>query len=128
MSRSMLDITFEFLTKRGEPVSFKEIWDNAVETLGLSEEEANARLANFYTNLMLDGRFFTLGENVWDLKSKHKFDEIHMDMNEVYNNEESSDANDDSEEDEEDLLDEKEDKEDSDEEDSEDKEDSGEDY
>jgi DNA-directed RNA polymerase subunit delta len=125
----MLDITFEFLTKRNEPVSFKEIWDNAVEVLGLSEEESNSRLAKFYTNLMLDGRFFTLGDNVWDLKSKHKFDEIHMDMNEVYNNEESSDANDDKEEDEEDdLLEEKEDKEDSEDEDGEEKEDSGEDY
>ena len=30
------------------------------------------------------GRFVTLGENTWDLRSRHTFDKVHIDMNDVY--------------------------------------------
>ena len=49
---------------------------------------------------MLDGRFVTLGENQWDLRSRHTFDKVHIDMRDVYSDVETSD--DDEEEDEED--------------------------
>ena len=26
----------------------------------------------YYTNITLDGRFITIGENNWDLRSRHK--------------------------------------------------------
>ena len=35
--------------------------------------------------MMLDGRFVTLGENEWDLRSRHTFDKVHIDMKDVYN-------------------------------------------
>ena len=38
----------------------------------------------FYTNLSLDGRFVTLGENEWDLRSRQKYEKVHIDMNDVY--------------------------------------------
>ena len=66
---------------------------------GLSEEEAAAKVSRFYTNLMLDGRFVTLGENEWDLRIRHKFEKVHIDMSEVYSDVETFD--DDSEEEEE---------------------------
>ena len=34
--------------------------------------------------MMLDGRFVTLGENEWDLRSRHTFDKVHIDMKDVY--------------------------------------------
>ena len=42
----------------------------------------------FYTNITLDGRLITVGENHWDLRSRHKFDEVHIDMNDIYADEE----------------------------------------
>ena len=38
----------------------------------------------FYTNITLDGRFITVGENNWDLRSRHKFSDVHIDMNDIY--------------------------------------------
>ena len=46
----------------------------------------------------MDGRFVTLGENKWDLRSRHTFDKTHIDMKDVYSEVEISD--DDVEEDE----------------------------
>ena len=48
---------------------------------------------------MLDGRFVTLGENEWDLRVRHKFEKVHIDMSEVYSDVETYDE--DSEEEEE---------------------------
>ena len=31
--------------------------------------------------------FITVGENNWDLRSRHKFDEVHIDMNDIYTDE-----------------------------------------
>ena len=31
----------------------------------------------------------TVGENHWDLRSRHKFSEVHIDMNDIYNDEET---------------------------------------
>lgn len=81
---SMLDIAYNFINESGKEVAFKELWDNVVETLQFSEEEAMAKLSKFYSSLMIDGRFVTLGENTWDLRSRHKYEKVHIDMNEVY--------------------------------------------
>ena len=56
-------------------------------------------MSSFYTNLLLDGRFVTLGENQWDLRSRHTFDKVHIDMKDVYSDVETED--DDTEENEE---------------------------
>ena len=49
----------------------------------------------FYTNITLDGRFITVGENRWDLRSRHKFDEVHIDMNDIYADDEEDTSDDD---------------------------------
>ena len=41
-----------------------------------------------FTNITLDGRFITVGENNWDLRSRHTFSEVHIDMNDIYAEEE----------------------------------------
>ena len=51
------------------------------------EDEKDEKESLFYTNITLDGRFITVGENNWDLRSRHKFDEVHIDMNDIYTDE-----------------------------------------
>ena len=99
MQKSLIEIAYEFVAENKESVNFVKIWNHVKEVAGLSEEEANKKAGQFFTNMMLDGRFVTLGENEWDLRSRHTFDKVHIDMKDVYSDVDTVD--DDSEEEEE---------------------------
>ena len=99
MSKSLLDLAYDYVSAQSQQSKFQDIWAYCVKEAGLSDEEAAAKVSRFYTNLMLDGRFVTLGENEWDLRIRHKFEKVHIDMSEVYSDVETS--YDDSEEEEE---------------------------
>ena len=97
MEKSLLDYAFDFVSSQKEAVPFEKIWEYVVKEAGLSEEDAKAKVSRFYTNLMLDGRFVTLGENLWDLRSSHTFDKVHIDMKDVYSDVEASEDDDEEE-------------------------------
>ena len=126
MPKSLIEIAYEFVASRKGSANFAQIWEYVKEQSGMSEEEAARRAGQFFTNMMLDGRFVTLGENEWDLRERHTFDKVHIDMRDVYSDVQTSD--DDSEEEEEDeynkVFRDEENKEESFDEDSEEKEDS----
>ena len=88
----MLEIAYEFLNSKPKSVTFKQIWAHVVKVKGFSEEEANKKVSSFYTSLLLDGRFVTLGENKWDLRSRHTFDKVHIDMRDVYSDMDTGDS------------------------------------
>lgn len=92
--KSLLDLAFDFVNESNSSVTFKALWKAVVKAKGLSEEEADQKVSQFYTTLLLDGRFVTLGENKWDLRSRHTFDKVHIDMKDVYNDVEASDDDD----------------------------------
>ena len=91
MAKSLLDYAYDFVSGQSQPSKFQDIWDYCVKEAGLSQDEANAKVSRFYTNLMLDGRFVTLGENQWDLRVRHKYESVHIDMSEVYSDVETYD-------------------------------------
>lgn len=91
MERSLIEYAYDYVSGKKTSSSFKDIWAYVVKEAGLTDEEAAARVSKFYTNLMLDGRFVTLGENEWDLRVRHTFDKVHIDMKDVYSDVESSD-------------------------------------
>jgi len=84
MEKSLLDYAYDFVSTQSEPVAFAKMWAYIVENAGLTEEEAAKKVSRFYTNLQLDGRFVTLGENTWDLRVRHPFEAVHIDMRDVY--------------------------------------------
>ena len=92
MQGSMLELAHEFLNSKPKSVTFKQLWAYVVKQKGFSEEEANKKVSSFYTSLLLDGRFVTLGENKWDLRSRHTFDKVHIDMKDVYSDMDTSDS------------------------------------
>ncbi|MDD4103588.1 MAG: DNA-directed RNA polymerase subunit delta [Erysipelotrichaceae bacterium] len=91
MSKSLLDLAYDFISTQKDPVPFATICDYIAKESGLSKEELAQKLSRFYTNLVLDGRFVTLGENTWDLRSRHTFDKVHIDMKDVYSDVEAPD-------------------------------------
>ena len=99
MAKSLLDHAYDYVSGQNQPSKFQDIWAYCVKEAGLSPEEAAQKVSRFYTNLMLDGRFVTLGENQWDLRVRHKYESVHIDMSEVYSDVETYDE--DSEEEEE---------------------------
>ena len=91
MPKSLLDLTYEFIySKRNQHRSLKFANISQKES-GLTKEELDKKISRFYTNLVLDGRFVTLGENTWDLRSRHTFDKVHIDMKDVYSDVEAAD-------------------------------------
>ena len=88
--KSLLDLAYEVISASKGHVTFKALWNKVCKAKGLNEEEADAKVSQFYTNLLLDGRFVNLGDNAWDLRSRHTFDKVHIDMKDVYSDVESS--------------------------------------
>jgi DNA-directed RNA polymerase subunit delta len=72
---SLMEMAFEILKEKKQPISFKEIMDEITELRGLTEDEVRARIAQFYTDLNIDGRFMTLGENRWGLRVWYPVDQ-----------------------------------------------------
>ena len=99
MSKSLIELAYELVSQSESSVNFAKIRQYVKEQSGMSEEEAAKKAGQFFTNMMLDGRFVTLGENEWDLRSRHTFDKVHIDMRDVYSDVQTSD--DDREDDEE---------------------------
>ena len=81
---SMVDVAFDLMKKKKKPVDFYKLWQEVSEIKGFNAEEKEENESLFYTNITLDGRLITVGENRWDLRSRHKFDEVHIDMNDIY--------------------------------------------
>ena len=98
MAKSLLDYAYDYVSGQTQPSKFQDIWDYCVKEAGLSQEEADQKVSRFYTNLMLDGRFVTLGENQWDLRVRHKYESVHIDMSEVYSDVETYDEDSEEEE------------------------------
>lgn len=100
MNKPFIEHAYDFVSQQKNPVSFADIWNYIVEQseLGeLSEDELATKAARFYTNLLLDGRFVNLGDNTWDLRSRHTFDKVHIDMKDVYSEVEEDDDDDEEE-------------------------------
>lgn len=92
------DLAYEFLKNSKEPKSFDDIWNYVCDNGGFNDEERKNSdvMSKFYTHLLLDGRFVTLCENMWDLRDRQPYDKIHIDLNAVYADvEEGSDESDD---------------------------------
>lgn len=98
-NESMVDVAYSYLKETNRKVKFNDLFNVISERNGFTEEEKENLISNFYTNLSLDGRFVTLGNNEWDLRSNQTYDKVHIDMNDIYTDmEEETKANTDFEE------------------------------
>ncbi|GGE28622.1 hypothetical protein GCM10011391_04000 [Pullulanibacillus camelliae] len=66
--KPVLDRIYEVLLEGKQPLTFYELLKQ-VPTDHLSDEERADYFARVYTNINLDGRFLSLGNNFWGLKS-----------------------------------------------------------
>ena len=97
MSESLLNIAYRIIEKSSNPIEFAKLWDAVCAEADLSKEDADKKVARFYTNLSLDGRFANLGNNVWDLRNRHAFAQVHIDLKDVYADLDTDDTSDEDE-------------------------------
>ncbi|PLT35892.1 DNA-directed RNA polymerase subunit delta [Bacillus sp. V5-8f] len=76
MEMSLLELAYELLVEKKQPVSFKDLIGEIQQLQNLSDDEVTKRIAQFYTDLNVDGRFTSLGENRWGLKTWYPVDQI----------------------------------------------------
>ena len=90
---SKTDIAYRVMLKKKKERNFYDLWEDVKAELAkvaAPEELENIEedISFFYTNLTLDGRFVCVGENKWNLRERVTFDKVHIDMNEIYADEE----------------------------------------
>lgn len=89
---NMLEVAFKALQNAGEPMKFTDLWATVKEELEITPEEEEFRLGHFYTDLSLNGsRFVVLTDNTWDLRSRHTYDAVHINVDDVYTEIQESD-------------------------------------
>ena len=73
---SMIEVAHAILEDRGERMAFADIVNEMQKYLNKSDEEIRQRLPQFYTDMNIDGRFISMGENVWALRTWFKFEAV----------------------------------------------------
>lgn len=65
---SMMELANLILTDKKAEMNFLDLFNRVAEVKGFTEVQKEDLLARFYTDMNVDGRFTTLGSNVWGLK------------------------------------------------------------
>ncbi|HEY9577264.1 MAG TPA: DNA-directed RNA polymerase subunit delta [Pseudobacillus sp.] len=73
---SFIEIAYALLSESKEPVAFQEILSQIQQYQELSDAELKSRMIQFYTDLNIDGRFITFGENRWGLRAWYPVDQL----------------------------------------------------
>ncbi len=81
---SMVNVAYDVMKQEQKEMNFHALYEKVSAVMGFDETQYDDKMSLFYTNITMDGRFITLGENVWDLRERHKFDQVHIDMNDIY--------------------------------------------
>lgn len=97
-SKSLVDIAYDVLRQEYEeknssvPMPFGELLLAVGKVLGMTDENRLIDLASrFYTALTTDGRFVIKENNTWVLREHELYENVHIDMNDVYSDEPAED-------------------------------------
>lgn len=72
---SMIELANVLLADEKKEMNFLDLFDKVAEYKNFTEEQKEELLARFYTDLNVDGRFTTLGQNMWGLKRWYPVDQ-----------------------------------------------------
>ncbi|WP_368503069.1 DNA-directed RNA polymerase subunit delta [Alkalihalophilus sp. As8PL] len=66
---SMIEVTYALMKEKRKPYNFNDLVKEIVQIKQMTKKDVNERISFLYTDLNIDGRFLTLGDNNWGLKS-----------------------------------------------------------
>nr|WP_223155140.1 DNA-directed RNA polymerase subunit delta [Alkalibacillus aidingensis] len=76
---SMIEIAYEMMKDENKATNFQDIFKFVAEAKGFSEEEKEQYISQLYTDLNIDGRFMSVGANMWGLKYWYPVDQTEED-------------------------------------------------
>lgn len=76
MAMPLTDIAFNLLNEKKKEIPFINLWQEVSQIRGFTQAQADDKIAQFYADLTLDSRFVNLKDNSWDLRSRHKFEDV----------------------------------------------------
>ncbi len=99
--KSMIDVAYDVINGGSKIYTFKELYDEVATILEMDDATKAKNIGIFYTQLTVDGRFLSLGNNTWDLKIRHSYAVCHDDsVNLAYTQIDEESANKDQEDEE----------------------------
>lgn len=72
----MIELANIILMDEKEAMNFTTLFSKISELKAFTEAEKGENIARFYTDLNVDGRFTTLGSNVWGLKRWYPINQV----------------------------------------------------
>ncbi|WP_269410558.1 DNA-directed RNA polymerase subunit delta [Lentibacillus daqui] len=73
---SMIELANLILLDEKKATNFRDVFAKIAEIKGYTDEQKKQFIAQFYTDLNIDGRFMTLGSNMWGLKRWYPVEQI----------------------------------------------------
>ncbi len=73
---SLIDLAYAVLEERKSPIAFHDLLKEIQTLNGLTDDEIQERLVQFYTDMNIDGRFLLNHENGWGLREWYKVETI----------------------------------------------------
>jgi DNA-directed RNA polymerase subunit delta len=65
---SMIELANAIMLDEKKAMNFKDVFEQIANIKEFSDADKAANIAQFYTDLNVDGRFITIGSNMWGLK------------------------------------------------------------
>lgn len=66
----MVDNAFDILTQEKKAMRFLDLWKIVAKEMEFTPSQADDNIAQFYSDLSIDGRFTSLPQNTWDLRTR----------------------------------------------------------
>lgn len=73
---AMVEVAYELFEDGKKPYVFSELVEEIRGLLGLTKQQVEDKIAQFYTDINIDGRFICVGENMWGLRTWYPYEQI----------------------------------------------------
>jgi DNA-directed RNA polymerase subunit delta len=73
---SMIELATTILEEEREAIDFNEIFHRIAKMKGFTEAQKEEYIAQFYTDMNIDGQFMTIGTNRWGLKKWYPVEQM----------------------------------------------------
>ncbi|WP_152656895.1 DNA-directed RNA polymerase subunit delta [Oceanobacillus sp. CFH 90083] len=79
---SMIELGSIILKEENKAISFQDLFSKIADLKNFSEKQKEDLIAQFYTDMNVDGRYLTLGSGMWGLKSWYPVEQAEEEITE----------------------------------------------